>query len=191
MLKGMVMLRHGSGVALLVAGLSACLEMDPRGYPLYPKGIDPPTIDAVARLSGSIESVDGRLVPVQVVSFELWPGCHMVRTAAPALLFALPMQAGYRYRIERSPPAAGTGGPIDVRAVALRPDGEINETFEAATTPADFAECYSITDPVALAAQAKYASRRAASDVLPTGRDSLTLMAPPLLVPDAPRTLIP
>jgi hypothetical protein len=145
-------------------GLGGCLTTS-HGLRLYEGDQDLPR-ERVARLVGPITRVDGRVVPTDVDSYLLLPGCHVVQIGGavgktspspssgyaanlPALTYAMPMRPGYSYviEIEREPTlgvmAVGRG-----RIVARETDREGNERpLPIASGPADVEECLRLEGP--------------------------------------------
>lgn len=122
--------------ALLVSATlaSGCLAREPPAVPLYPNSQStrlPP--NQVADVLGPIGKIDGREVGGLGGRFDLLPGCHVVEldrqsdnsnyslTGAvyltgsfPATTYALRMQAGARYIIQRQTVTEGVGATMRV-----------------------------------------------------------------------------
>jgi hypothetical protein len=140
--------------AWLVAG---CLR-ETRGEPLYAGA--PLPKERVARLVGPIVRVDDISVTGGVRTFELLPGCHVVKiggsigsfkaapeagwvATVPHLFYAFPMRAGHTYSITFEPePALGMRSVGFGRVVAREEDSSGHrKVVPAARSNADVAEC--------------------------------------------------
>ena len=141
--------------ALLVPATLAlgCLASEPLAVPLYPDGEStrlPP--NQVADLSGPIGKIDGREVGGLGVQFDLLPGCHVVELdrqsdnsnyslsggiyltgSFAATTYALRMQAGARYIIQRQTVVEGVGATARVVLSAREeaPGGAVSDLLSA------------------------------------------------------------
>ncbi|HEX3905639.1 MAG TPA: hypothetical protein VH853_22630 [Polyangia bacterium] len=108
-----------------------CLASEPPAVPLYPGNEStrlPP--NQVADVTGPIGKIDGREVGSLGGRFDLLPGCHVVELdrqsdngnssltggiyltgSGPITIYALRMQAGARYTIQRQTFVEGLGVP--------------------------------------------------------------------------------
>jgi hypothetical protein len=133
------------GASAGVVGPSACIVHGAdRAYPLYPA----PRLERrqVALLLGAIATVDGKDVALDGSTFELLPGCHLVTTQTkllaydtststnaqgevtgtlPRLTYAIAMQPGHTYAIERQIQAVGgTTADVQITARDVAADGQ-------------------------------------------------------------------
>ena len=149
------MTRSGLGVRALVvalAGSAACIAHDAApAYLLYPS----PRLgrDQVALLLGLIGAVDGQQVPQERSTFELLPGCHVVTTQTkllafdatqppqgsvvgtlPSIVYAINMQAGHTYVIERQiQRVGGLSADVSITARDVAADGQSSDLRPAHT----------------------------------------------------------
>jgi hypothetical protein len=101
-------------VTAAVVAAGCAQSSDIPGYPLYSGQALPR--DQIARVFGSIATIDGQDVSGLGAAFELRPGCHVVRTLNEAVdstnyvtsvgqtgarTFAFPMKPGYSYFLRR------------------------------------------------------------------------------------------
>jgi hypothetical protein len=108
-------------------------------------------------LNGYVAEVDGEDVSDETGSFELLPGCHVVRTPAEwavhdaesvmmaetgVVPFALSMKGGHSYdiKVKTSGPTAPVGTFV-VEAVETDPAGNPARTFAPAPTQDDLDAC--------------------------------------------------
>jgi hypothetical protein len=143
--------------SLLVSATLAlgCLASEPPAVPLYPNAEStrlPPT--QVADLLGPIGKIDGREVGGLGGRFDLLPGCHVVQLdrqsdnsnysltggvyltgSFPATTYALRMQAGARYIIQRQTITEGVGATMRVVLSAREeaPGGAVTDLVPAKT----------------------------------------------------------
>jgi len=121
---------------------SGCFRSS-RGVQLYP---GPPRNSAdVAKLTGHVQSVDGKDVRKRGSHYELLPGCHVVVTPATwgrvgeaggvvantgPLVYAIPMLAGHTYSIEvRLGASAGSPRSVSILAKEMDAQGQVTGTF--------------------------------------------------------------
>ncbi len=146
------------GAGVVLGCLAACgAAGERRGRPLYPTPAQPLARSEVAVLSGYVAEVDGEDVSDETGSFELLPGCHVVRTPSEwgvhdaesvmvaetgVVPFALTMKGGYAYevRVRTSGPTAPSGTFI-IEAVETDPQGNPAGRFDPVTQPADLERC--------------------------------------------------
>jgi hypothetical protein len=134
------------GMSLLGVSLNLGCFASGRGYQLYPGPPADPA--AVARLSGHVQTVDGKNVGRYGHSFELLPGCHVITTPKSwggvgesggvvantgAIPYAIRMLAGHSYSIEVKP-ESGAGSIQNVRILAKEKDasGKVTGSFSPA-----------------------------------------------------------
>lgn len=150
--------------SLLVSATLAlgCLHTEPPAVPLYPNSESarlPPA--QVADLTGPIGKIDEREVGGLGGRFDLLPGCHVIQldrqsdnsnyalTGAiyltggfPATTYALRMQAGARYIIQRQTVTQGIGPTMRVVLSAREeaPGGAVTD-LDPAKSVADLRAC--------------------------------------------------
>ena len=129
-----------------------CLASEPPAIPLYP-GSESTRLPAnqVADVTGPIGKIDGREVGDQGGRFDLLPGCHVVELSQqgdsnsslsggiyltgsfPATVYALRMQAGARYFIQRQTVLEGVGVParLELSAREEIPGGAVTDLAPA------------------------------------------------------------
>jgi hypothetical protein len=139
-----------------------CLASEPPAVPLYPNGETtrlPP--NQVADVIGPIGKIDGREVGGMGGRFDLLPGCHLVELdrqsdnsnysltggiyltgSFPATIYALRMQAGARYFIQRQTITEGVGSTVRV-ALSAREEmpGGATTDLAPATSGNDLQAC--------------------------------------------------
>ena len=120
--------------------LPACVPgLATTAYPLYPKVGAGPGPDKVALLRGPIAFVDGSSVAGKGSTFELLPGCHVVRlqrnvgagteggawsATIPQIVFAFEMKPAHTYAVQtRTDDASGPRGRFEIFAQEYAPDG--------------------------------------------------------------------
>ena len=130
-----------------------CLASEPPAVPLYPNSEStrlPP--NQVADVTGPIGKIDGREVGGLGGRFDLLPGCHVVELSQqsdnsnsslsggiyltgsfPATVYALRMQAGARYFIQRQTVLEGVGVPARLQLSAREeiPGGAVTDLVPA------------------------------------------------------------
>jgi hypothetical protein len=155
---------HGPkrGTALVVAvfgfATTACIGSG-NSYPLYPNSGQKLGPDAVASLSGDVAYVDGRDVSSYGNSFELRPGCHVVRAPEKwggmsygqptvwanigKVSFAMDMQAHYRYlvHVEVVRLSGSDGNNVSVEAHEESLGGAITRRFRPINEDVPFGNC--------------------------------------------------
>jgi hypothetical protein len=131
-----------------------------RGYRLYPPAPQPLPPDQVSTLAGYVQFVDNQDVSSLGGYFELLPGCHVIGTpshwgdqsaggsvAVTATtgrwIFALPMRAGHRYRIEVAVPVmTGVTGTLTIKGRESDLAGNKTREFEHVTSVKDIQACF-------------------------------------------------
>jgi hypothetical protein len=140
-----------SGATLAFSALVVgCLGDPARGYPLYTRTEELPAVADVARLSGYVQSVDGRDVSSVRPPFELLPGCHVILTPSHwgsfasdkasgitattgAVNFVLPMKPGSSYSVKvETAEVSGPVGEISLRTYERDAKGNVTRTFPPA-----------------------------------------------------------
>jgi hypothetical protein len=153
------MQKHGVVLVMtLVLSAAGCISgAGVRPYRLYPPAPQPLAPEQVATLTGHVQFVDDKDVLSLGGYFELLPGCHVIgtpsrmgvpspgRTAVSWVTtgewtFALPMKAGYQYRIEVIMPTARTV-PLTVKGYESDLRGNRTREFEHAASPNDIEAC--------------------------------------------------
>jgi hypothetical protein len=153
--------RFHSLLALATLALG-CLASEPPAVPLYPNG-ETTRLPAnqVADLMGPIEKIDGRAVGDMGGRFDLLPGCHLIELdrqsdnstysltsgvyltgSFPATTYALRMQAGARYFIQRQTVTEGVGATVRMVLSAREeaPGGAVTD-LAPATSMDDLKAC--------------------------------------------------
>lgn len=150
--------RAVTGCALL----AGCVSGSGRGYPLH--GLEPrPPSTQVVQLQGYVHYVDDVDVSKLATSFEVLPGCHLIRTPESwgkmdiaggiiietgEQLLALPMKGGHFYLVEVV--ATNISGPVGegyLRASERDPSGEVTRTWGPVTSQADIDACRNAVEP--------------------------------------------
>lgn len=138
--------------------LPACVSGVPsRGYALYPDAEHPRPRNEIARLVGPIRRVDDRDVSGLGSTFDLLPGCHVVKLketwgdssgdmAVTAQLgdvyYAIPMKAGHNYVIEiRTGHFTSNTGELRIEAREQNAQGDKTQEFPRATTVQELEAC--------------------------------------------------
>jgi hypothetical protein len=152
------MQKHGVVFMVTLVLSAGCLSGGGlRPYRLYPPAPQPLAPERVSTLEGHVQFVDDKDVSSLGGYFELLPGCHVIgtpshlgvpspgRTAVSWVTtgewtFALPMKAGYQYRIEVIMPSVRTV-PLKVKGYESDLRGNQTRTFERATSPNDIEAC--------------------------------------------------
>jgi hypothetical protein len=139
---------------------SACMSgaavRPDRLYPPVPQPLGP---QQVSTLSGYVQFVDDKDVSSLGGYFELLPGCHVIGTPSHwadqstggnvhltattgRWTFALPMRAGYQYRIEvQAGVITAVTGPLRIKGYESDLRGNKTREFERATSQKDIEAC--------------------------------------------------
>ena len=149
---------NANPIALAAAWLLvACIAPSGRGEPLYPVTEPRPKREDVAELGGYVRQVDNQQVS-ESGSFELLPGCHIIKTPAHwgsvdsssgGILvdtghrtFAIVMKPGYRYHIGVSVKTmGGSTGSAAVEGTEEDLKGKKTQVLYPATSTADIEAC--------------------------------------------------
>jgi hypothetical protein len=141
--------RRAFGIAISASALLAgCLPgLNSTAYPLYQKVGDGPGADKVAILRGPIAIVDGGSVTGKGSTFELLPGCHVVRLqhnvgagseggawsgTLPDITFAFEMKPAHTYTVQtRFEDSGSPYAPIEIVAQEYAPDGSRTRVRQA------------------------------------------------------------
>ena len=150
-------------VFIVTFALSAAACMSGGGArpdPLYPPAPQPLGPQQVSTLTGYVQFVDNKDVSSFSGYFELLPGCHVIGTPSHwgeqsagggttvtattgRWTFALPMRAGYQYRIEViTGVMTASTGPLKIKGFESDLGGNKTREFERATSVKDIEACY-------------------------------------------------